>query len=269
MDFGLLGRGKRLHESEIFLPVHRTVDVIGTAAVVARGAPRAGHINGIHRDQRRCRIKKVKVVGIAEIFPDGLRHRVRGQRPRGDDHRPLRDLCDLAGNDLDIRMLAQLLRDHRGKAVAVDREAAARLHARRIRAGEDQAPHTPQFLLEQSHGVFQPVAAHGIGAHQLRKICAVVRGRHFFRLHLVQLHTKSALCKLPCRLAAGKTGADHLNFRHFLVSFFVFPAVFFAGAFFAAVFAAVFFAGFFSGVSSAISSADSTVSVVALGIRRL
>ena len=59
-----------------------------------------------------------------------------------------------------------------------------------------------------------PVAAQGIRAHQLGKIRAVVRGRHFLRLHLHERHMDAALRKLPCRLASGQARTDHLDFLH-------------------------------------------------------
>ena len=68
--------------------------------------------------------------------------------------------------------LAHALGDEAGKAVAVDGERAARLHARLVRAGEDQRAEAAQLLLEQSHRVLQLVGAQGVRAAQLGKISA-------------------------------------------------------------------------------------------------
>ena len=263
MHLGLLSGGKLPHKGGVFLARHGTVDIVRAAAVVARGIPRAGHIHGFQRHERRGGIEKVQIIGVAEIGADRLAHGVRGERPRGDDDRAFRYARDLAGNDADIGVLAELLRHHGRKAVAVDRETAARLDTRCVRAGEDQTVQPAQLLLEQADRIFQPVTAQGVGADQLGKVRAVVRRRHFFGLHLIKRHGKAALRELPRGLAARQTRADHFHFCH---AFFV-PLAF-------VDFAAVFFAGFFvffsAGVSTAVSSsAVSTVSVVALGIRRL
>ena len=45
--------------------------------------------------------------------------------------------------------------DRAGERLAVNCERAARFHAVRVRAGEDQAVQPPQLLLEQACGVGQ------------------------------------------------------------------------------------------------------------------
>ena len=64
-------------------------------------------------------------------------------------------------------MAPHALGDEAGKAVSVNGECAARLHARLVRAGEDQRAEAAQLLLEQSHRVFQLVGAQGVRAAQL------------------------------------------------------------------------------------------------------
>ena len=255
----LLRRGKLPHKVEVLLLRHTAVDVVRATAVVARGEPRLLHIDGILGHKRRGGIEKVQILRVAEVSGNGVAHRLRGQRTRRHDHGPLGHARDLLGDHGDVRVRAELLRHHGRKAVAIDRKTAARLDPRRIGAGKDQASQPPQLLLEQTDGVFQSIAAQGVGADQLRKILAPMRGTHLFRLHLVQPHGKAALCQLPRRLAAGKTGADHLYFRHFFVPFDVFVVfvVFF-----------VVLVDFFAVGSSFSSSAVSTVSAVALGILR-
>ena len=286
-----LGGGQLPDEGLIFLARHGAVDVIRAPAVIAGGVPRLRHIDGLQRDERRSRVKEMQIIRLAEIAADGLAHGVGRQRARRDDDRPRRDLGHLLGDDRDIRVAADALRHHTGKAVAVDGKAAARLDACGVGALQDEAPEPPQLFLEQADGIFQPVAAQGVGADKLRKIRAVVRRGHFYRLHLGQADAKAALGKLPCGLTARKSRADHAYFGHASLSVFVFlrAAGFFSAAFFVvfAVFAALaalaalavfpvfvvlaVLAGFFSASSAAgaISSAFSTVSVVAFGMRRL
>ena len=99
-------------------------------------------------------------------------------------------------------------------------QAAARLYAGGVCTGEDQTSRPPKLLFQKANGIFQPVAPQGIGADQLGKVRAVVRGRHFDRLHLHEPYLQSALGKLPGGLGAGQTGADDCYNRLFTHSFF-------------------------------------------------
>ena len=214
MYLRLLGGRQRLDKGGVFVALHRAVDIIRLTAIIARCEPRPRHVDGIKAHQRRRRVEKAQIVRAAEVAVNGLAHGVAGQRAGRNDDRRLRDLRDLALCDGDIRVAPDLLRDHARKAVAVDCQRAARLDAVCLRALQDQASQPPQLLLQQADRILQPVAAQGIRAHQLGKIRAVVRGRHFLRLHLHERHMDAALRKLPRRLASGQTRADHLDFLH-------------------------------------------------------
>ena len=119
---------------------------------------------------RRGGIVKVQEIA-ADLGVDGVEQRIRGQRAGRDDDSALRESPSprrrppsIFGWFLIFSVTAA------AKAVAVDRQCAARLHAVCIRAGKDQAVQTAQLLLEQTGGVCQLVRAQRVGAHQLGEI---------------------------------------------------------------------------------------------------
>ena len=161
-------------------------------------------------------------------------------------------------------MIAQLLGDHPGEAVAIHRQSAAGGDAGGVGTADDQAVQTAQLLLEKAHRVLQLVGTQGVGAAQLCKIFGFMGGSGLVGLHLAQGHMDTPLRQLPCSLAAGQTRADY-SYIHFVSSALAFFVVFFAAGFFSAVFfaavflVAVFLAAVFFSVdfSSAFSSPPS------------
>ena len=303
----LLRRVERVDKGKVFILIHCAVDIICIAPVVPGREPRLVHVDGREGHERRGGVKEAHILLPAEIALDRSAHRVGGQGTGRNDDRACRDLGFLRLHDGDVGVRLDFFRHHAGKAVAVDGQCAARLDAVCLRAGQDQAVQPPQLFFQKADGVFQPVAAQGVGADKLRKVRAVVRRRHFVRLHLGQRHMNAALGQLPRGLAARKTRADHFHFQHigasflslyqngrsssgsvFLAAFFAagflaagfFAAAFFAAGFFAAAFsvgffAAAFFAAFFSSAcfcaaSAAASALDSAVaaSPEAVDLRR-
>ena len=125
----LFGGGQRLDERGILVALHRAVDIICFATVIAGGEPGPLHVDGLKAHERRRRIKKAHIVRAAEIGLDRRAERVARQRASRDDDRPLRDLGHLALDHGDVRVRSDLLRHHAGKAVAVDGQRAAGLHA--------------------------------------------------------------------------------------------------------------------------------------------
>ena len=263
MDRRFLCAGQRLHKLPVDLLRQGAVDVIRRPPVVAGGKPGLCHIPALRRDQRRSCVEEVQILSLSKIRRDGVRQRVRRQRPRRDDHRRRRDLGHFAGINGDIRVIADLLRHQPGKAVAVDCQAAASLDPRRLGARQDQAPGPAQLLFQKAHGVFQSVAPEGVGAHQLRKIRAVMCRGHRAGLHLIQRHRKASLGQLPGGLAARQARADYFDRLHAHSCFFFACAAF--GFALAAGFLAAFVAGFFAVLAAdfaAVFSAALAVSAV-------
>jgi len=278
VHLGGLGRRKRLHKGGVFLLVHRAVYIICISAVVAGGKPGLVHVDGLKAYKRRGRVEKAHVVLTAEVSLDSLAERVGGERTGCNDDRSLRDLRHLAGLDRDERVGTDFLGHHPGKAVPVDRQRAAGVHAVGLGALEDEAAEPPQFFLQKADRVLKPVSPQGIGTHQLGKIRTVMRWRIFLRLHLDEAHRYAPPGKLPGGFASGETRADDGYFLCHSASFFAagflaavfFTAGFFAADFFSAVFFAALFlaAGFLSSGSPAGSAGFPTSAFSAAGLRR-
>ena len=65
-----------------------------------------------------------------------------------------------------------------------------------VGAAEDQAVQSPQLLLQQAHGIFQPRSAQGVGAAKLGKLWGHMGGVIFW-LHLPQGHGDAPPGQLP------------------------------------------------------------------------
>ena len=135
LEIDLLAGQQRRDEGVVLLLRHRAVDVVGAGAagpdlVVARLEPRHRHVDGILVHDRRDRIEERQRVLVGQLA-DGLGQRRRGEGAGRDDHvAPFgrRQTGDLGAVDLDQGMVVQRLGDGGGKAVAVDRQRAARRH---------------------------------------------------------------------------------------------------------------------------------------------
>ena len=214
MYLRLLGRAQLLPEGAVLILAEGAVDIIRRPLVVAGGEPGAGHVDALKSDQGRGGIKEVE--GGALAAGEGLQmggQGVTGQRAGGGNDLALRQLGDLALLHRDVGMGADRLGDKGGKALAVHRQRAARLHPRRVRRLENQAVQLPQLLFEQAHGVLQPGPPQGVGADQLGKEPAGVGGGHLPGLHLPQRNRDAPPGQLPGGLAAGQAGADDSCFH--------------------------------------------------------
>ena len=134
-----LGSLQCFHKGDILVFFHRAVDIIRISAVIPRGEPRLFHVDRRECNEGRSRVKKAHVFLATEIVLNGRAHRVASQRARRDDDRRFRNFCDLFFDHCDLRMTADLLRHHAGKAVPVNGQRAAGFDAVCLRAGENQA----------------------------------------------------------------------------------------------------------------------------------
>ena len=133
VDLGLLRLHQLRPEGLIFLFGHGAVDVVRGALIVAGGEIRTVHVHAVEGHQRGRRVKEVQRMAAAQLFRNGIRQRVRGQRAAGDDHIPLRYSGHLAGDHGDIGVAQHGLGDHAGKALPVHRQRTAGGH----RGGSD------------------------------------------------------------------------------------------------------------------------------------
>ena len=185
MNLRLLSGHQLPDKGLVLLLVHGAVDVVRGAPVVPGLPPGLGHIDGLGSHQRCRRVEKVEIIRLPEVFPDGLGQSVGGQGAGGHNHSPLRDGGHFLLDDGDARVAADFLRHQPGKALTIHRKAAPGLHPGLLRAGKNQAAAAAQLLLQKTNGVFQPIPPEGVGAHQLRKVRAVVGGGHLLGLHFV------------------------------------------------------------------------------------
>ena len=178
--------GHQLPDKGLILsPVHGAVDVVRGAPVVPGLPPGLGHIDGLGGHQGRCRVEKVEIIRLPEVFPDGLGQGIGGQGSGSHDHRPFRDGSHFLLDNGDIGVAADFFRHQPGKALTIHRQTPSGLHPGLLRAGKNQAAAAAQLLLQKANGVFQPIPPEGVGAHQLRKVRAVVGGGHLLGLHFV------------------------------------------------------------------------------------
>ena len=124
-----LCRFERIDKGEVLVLIHRAVDIIRFSTVVSGCKPCLFHVDGREGYERRSGVKEADVVLAAEITLDCGAHRVRGQRTGRDDDRACRDLGFLRLHNGDVGVRLDFFRHHAGKAVAVNGQRAARLHA--------------------------------------------------------------------------------------------------------------------------------------------
>ncbi|MPN07620.1 hypothetical protein SDC9_154891 [bioreactor metagenome] len=145
MQLGCFGTDQRTVEREVFVLRHGAVEVIVPASV----AGRAVDLDQIQRfvGNDRCR-RVVKMQRLPGQAGNILRQRVGGQRPARDNRGRIRYARDLFVMNRDVRVLAQQLRDPRGKSLAVDRERTARGNARFVRNAKNERTKHTHLLLE-------------------------------------------------------------------------------------------------------------------------
>ena len=208
-----LRAAQRVPETQVLLPRHGAIDIVGRTLSVAGGKIGGVHVDALIRNDWGRRVEK------AERAAEPVRN-IRGKRGQGEracrNHAgtAVRNAIQPRRYNRYVRVRPDLLRHKRGECCAVDGERAAGRHARSVRALHDQRAQQPHLLFEQTHRIFHSGGAQGVGADKLGEIRAVMGGRHLQRLALDKLRLYARLCDLPCGLAAGEACADHLN-RHF------------------------------------------------------
>jgi len=256
--------------------VHRTVDIVALAFVIAGFAVGLAEVNGFRGHDRRRRVIEIAVLFLKQRA-DGVHQGLTGQRPGGHDARSLRDPVHLLMRNGDIGIGLHRRRDVGRKFLAVHRQRRTGRHFVLIRRPHDQGTDLPHLLLQQSDRIGQGVGTQGIGTDQLSEIIAAVGRRFSLRLHVNQTDRHAAAGELIGRFTAGQPGPDDGNLAHgFYSAFFAaltlaaavfaflragFP-VLLAAAFFA-VFFTVFLTGFFADALAGAASAPALAAALA------
>ena len=153
----------------VFLLVHGAVDVVRRTLVVAGAEPRLVHVDAVKGDEGRGRVVEVQKALLRTQGGDGGDEALAGQGPRGDDAGTVGKLCDLALQDLNVRLGPNGVGDGPGKGLPVHCQGTPRGDPVALRAHHDEAVQAPQLLFEKAHGVGEIVPPQGVGAHQLRE----------------------------------------------------------------------------------------------------
>ena len=212
---------QRIDEGVILFAGERAIDVVGARTagpglVVARLEPGDVKVDAVAMDDRRDGVEEGERVFAGEPA-DGGGEIGRGKRSGGDDDAvPVgRRQRDLAARERDQRMGFQRRRHRGGKAVAVDRQRAARRDLVAIRRAHDERAEPAHLLMQQADGIVRGVVgAERIGADQLGIAVGLVRGGRPLRPHLVQRDRHAGLRELPGGLRAGEAAADDMDRFH-------------------------------------------------------
>ena len=205
LEFCFFSGHKCLPESVVLLLIHRAVDVIRIALVVARGKESDVGVDALSRHDRCCCVKEVKRAK-AELVGDVIRHRLRCERSGRDNAYSLSVyLFSLGVDHLDVRVVLYFFCDIFREFLSVDRKRRACGNARCICRLHYQRAHTAHLLFEKTDRVRGHIRTQRVGADKLRKAVCVVRGSVLVRLHLDKRDQSSALCRLPRRLTACKS----------------------------------------------------------------
>src|SRR4029453_12984915 len=102
-------------------------------------------------------------------------------------------------------------RDRLGEPLAVHRQRGAGRHAARLGGSHHNRVQTPHFLLEESDGFIELVAAKRVAADQLRESIGLVNRRGAGGTHFVEKDRDAARRRLPCGLAAGEAAPNDAN----------------------------------------------------------
>ncbi len=209
MHLRQLGAYQCVVERVVFLLRHRAVQVV-RALFVAGCAEDLRHVQRFGGYDGRGGVEEMQRVKARKAGNRVCQRRV-GERPRGDNRGLVRDGVHAFAVNRNQRMRRNRLRHGLGKAVAIDRQRAARGHARFFGGGQDQAVQQLHFGLQKAGGVRQVLRLQRIRAHQLGKAVHMVGGGVAQRLHLIQRHGNAAACQLPRGLAAREACADYGN----------------------------------------------------------
>ncbi|MNQ91712.1 hypothetical protein D3C85_1071060 [compost metagenome] len=154
---------------------------------------------------------------LAGHLEDGVGQGGRGQRAGGDDDVfPFlrRQAGDFLAHDGDQRMSFQLGRHGLRKAVAIDRQGAARRDLMGVAAFHDDRAERAHLGVQQADGVVFPVVrTEGVGADQFGQAIRLVRvgldARH--AAHFMQDDGHAGLGDLPGGFGAGEAAADDVH----------------------------------------------------------
>ena len=145
----------------ILVPLHRAVDIVGFSAVVPRAHKYSVHIYGIRGDNGRNRVEERK--SSAEFLPQAFRKSVGGERTCCNYHNSLGGkLCHLSGDDFNVRVGLNLLRNIFGEQLPVHRKRASGGNGGSLRRLHGHGAEAAHFLLEQTGGGFKPHGLEGI-----------------------------------------------------------------------------------------------------------
>jgi len=95
------------------------------------------------------------------------------------------------------------------KGLTVDRERSPGRHGALVGAGQNQRAELLQLVLEQARRPIWQNGAQRVAAHQLGKAIGLMRGRTLPWPHLEQRDVQAPLGRLPGRLRARQSAADH------------------------------------------------------------
>ena len=222
VEGGFFAGDQRGDERLVLVAVERTIDVIGagaarTSLVVARLEPGDRQVDRIPVHDRRDGIEEGERL-LAGEFLDRARERRRGEGAGGDDDGiPIlrRQAGDFLPADLDERVVLQGMGHRRRKAVAVDRERAARRHLVPIARAHHQRAQPPHLLVQQPDRVVLPVVrAERVGADELGEAFGLVRLGHAHRPHLVEHDGNAPARDLPGGFRSGEPPADDVHGLH-------------------------------------------------------
>ena len=139
----------------ILVPLHGAVYIVRLAPVVPRAHKYSVHIYGIRGDNGRNGVEEGK--SPAEFLPKAFRKSVGGKRTRCNYHNSLGGkFCHLAGDNFNVRVGLNLLRNIFGEQLPVHRKRASGGNGGFLRRLHGHGAEAAHFLLEQTGGRFKP-----------------------------------------------------------------------------------------------------------------
>ena len=216
MDRGEFGAADRLPERVVLLFVHRAVEVRGVVGRVgfqpfstAARPEHFGIIDGAGIDDRRDGVVEIQIVASRQLS-DLRRERIGGERAARDDHRAaVGDVDGFVAHKRDAGMGRKPLGDERGERFSVHGQGLPGRNGGGVGAGDDQRAEPAHLGFEQAAGVRDVVGFERVRADDLGGVGASVRRGHLHRAHLDQPDLRTALRRLPRRLAARQSRPDH------------------------------------------------------------
>ncbi len=212
LERGLVASNQRGVESEIFVLVHRTVDVVRAALVPACGAPADVHVDAVVVDDRGERVEEGEAV-FPRLRTDGLGEQGGSQRASRDDRGTVRQHVDPFAHKRDVRMVGDRIGHALRVSVAVDRQSRPRGHAVPVCLAHDQRVQRPHLLMQQADRIrFRVIRAERVRTDQFGEVVGPVCGRLVTTApHLGQADLMTRLGELPCGLGSCHPAANHVN----------------------------------------------------------